>query len=274
MEDDLTRQRIKSADLVLNRGQFSTVSIATFTPSNYSPVRCTAATPPPTSSIPSSQHDHPSSSTTSRHQPQVQQPPPNNSDEPEDEPAFINVLPAVTLQLWSSLLERRGYQVSDGEVILSPSKSKPNEEGGNFRNQPPMSPVPPELPVGRSIISSFRRANSFAPAVPEKEAGPSSRQLPFRRAATSAGFGVCEARTKPLTRVVVDAQAGPSTGLGTAVVASPALALPSRIFTGMSFRALGEAKTQTVRSAVEQLGGRMSTDEDEDVTFILVRLCR
>ena len=43
--------------------------------------------------------------------------------EMEDEKAFANVLPDATLLLWSKLLERRGYQITDGEVILSPSKA-------------------------------------------------------------------------------------------------------------------------------------------------------
>ena len=43
----------------------------------------------------------------------------------EDEKVFANVLPDATLLLWSKLLERRGYsnQITDGEVILSPSKA-------------------------------------------------------------------------------------------------------------------------------------------------------
>ncbi len=165
----------------------------------------------------------------------------------------------------------------DGEVILSPSKSK-EEAGQKSRNQRPKSPTPAEIPVGRSILSSFRRANSFAPAVPGKEAGSSLRQLPFRRAVTSAAaFADIEARARPPAPVAVGAEAGSSTGVGTAAAAAPAssgLSVSPHIFAGMSFRALGEAKTQAVRNAVEQLGGRMSTDEDEDVTFILVRLFR
>jgi DNA replication regulator DPB11 len=165
----------------------------------------------------------------------------------------------------------------DGEVILSPSKSK-EEAGKKSRNQRPKSPTPAEIPVGRSILSSFRRANSFAPVVPGKEAGSSLRQLPFRRAVTSAAaFAGNETRARPPAPVAVGAEAGSSTGVGTAAAAAPAssrLPISPHIFVGMSFRALGEAKTQAVRNAVEQLGGRMSTDEDEDVTFILVRLFR
>ena len=61
-----------------------------------------------------------------------------------------------------------------------------------------------------------------------------------------------------------EGEAGPS-GSGTAA---------SMIFVGMVFRALGEAKTPTVRKAIEELGGTMSTDQDEEVDFIIVRLVR
>ena len=46
------------------------------------------------------------------------------------------------------------------------------------------------------------------------------------------------------------------------------------IFMGMVFHALGEAKFPNVRQAIYELGGRMSTDEDKDVDFIIVRLVR
>jgi len=144
----------------------------------------------------------------------------------------------------------------DGEVILSPSKSK-EEAGQKSRNQRPKLPTPVEIPAGRSILSSFRRANSFAPVVPGKEAGSSLRQLPFRRASTSAAaLAGNETRTRPPAPVAVGAEAGSSTGVGTAAApASNGLSVSPHIFAGMSFRALGEAKTQTVRNAVEQLGG-------------------
>jgi hypothetical protein len=42
----------------------------------------------------------------------------------------------------------------------------------------------------------------------------------------------------------------------------------------MKLRVLGEMKSPNVRNAILQLGGTISTDEDEDVDFIVVRLVR
>jgi DNA replication regulator DPB11 len=46
------------------------------------------------------------------------------------------------------------------------------------------------------------------------------------------------------------------------------------IFAGRVFRAMGQAKCPNVRRAIDELGGRMSTDEDEDVDFIIVGLVK
>ncbi|KAH9481897.1 DNA topoisomerase 2-binding protein 1-A [Psilocybe cubensis] len=199
--------------------------------------------PPPTSFDVPSQHDEiPSSSVASR-QPQVK-----NMEEAEDEPAFVNVLPAVTLQLWGSLLERRGYEITDGEVILSPSKGLGKRKASE-ELQPP-SPV--KFGAARSVISSFRRANSFAPAVPNAKAGP-SRQLPFRRTSTAMA-------------IMGDNNAS------TSALPDPTTPQASQIFLGMKLRILGEARGSKVREAIEKLGGTISVDEEEDVDFIIVRL--
>lgn len=46
------------------------------------------------------------------------------------------------------------------------------------------------------------------------------------------------------------------------------------MFAGFKFRTLGEAKSPNVRSAIEQYGGIMVLDDDEDVDFVIVRLVR
>ncbi|KAF8151040.1 hypothetical protein B0H34DRAFT_160966 [Crassisporium funariophilum] len=181
----------------------------------------------------------------------------------EDEPAFMNVLPSVTLQLWGALLSRRGYQITDGEVILSPTKTK-------IKKTASPSPAAPlrtyhELDggfeKGGSVISAFRRTNSFAPALhpKDKEEG---RQMPFRRTASSAA-AIPVPVAGPSKQVPLQPQAGPS-GSGSM--------MPSRIFEGMRVRALGEARSANVRQAVEERGGRMVSDEEEEVDFVIVRL--
>ena len=219
--------------------------------------------------MPSQRDEDPSSASKSK------QPPQNGTlDELEDEKAFANVLPDATLLLWSKLLERRGYQITDGEVILSPSKTNgpPLDAKKNVHSRPSS----PHHPGGGSIISSFRRANSFAPAAQAKDPG-NSRQLPFQRSSSAAGAIASSSKTiamrpppekRPISETVAEAEADPSDP------AAAAANTASMIFAGMVFRALGEARSPNVRGAIDELGGRMSTDQDEDVDFVIVRLVR
>jgi DNA replication regulator DPB11 len=195
----------------------------------------------------------------------------------EDEKAFANVLPDATLLLWSKLLERRGYQITDGEVILSPSKADAPSPKAK-KTLMPSRPISPHHHAGGSIISSFRRANSFAPVVQAKDPG-TSRQLPFGRSSSSTNSAVASSsnaavmrphleKQPAITAIAAEAEAGPSRS-------GPAPSnAASMIFTGMVFRALGEAKSPNVRRAIDELGGRMSNDQDEDVDFVIVRLVR
>lgn len=216
--------------------------------------------PPPSSDVPSQHDEIPSSSVASRPAPA------KNVEELEDEPAFVNVLPAVTLQLWGSLLERRGYEINDGEVILSPSKGTGKRKASE-QLQPASHVQDRKFGSARSVISSFRRANSFAPVVSNAKAGP-SRQLPFRRTTTAmAVLGDNNASTSalPAPGPLEKKNTTPSGSASTTPQAS-------QIFLGMKLRILGEAKNSTVREAIEQLGGNISVDEDEDVDFLIVRL--
>lgn len=190
----------------------------------------------------------------------------------------MNVLPDVTLQLWGGLLERRGYQITDGEVILSPSKIGGPSSPKKTVLPDPASPVRQQFGTARSILSNCRRANSFAPAAPLMEPG-SSRQLPFRRTSTAAAVFSGRAQAGPAPAGGGSARAGPSSEHGQAAAAgvanasgSSSTSLPSQIFASKRVRALGEARGAVVRNAVEQLGGFMSTVEDEEVDFIIVRL--
>lgn len=234
---------------------------------------------PPSSALASQLNEGPSSSAPKSKQPP--QPPQNSAfDEMEEEKAFANVLPDATLLLWSKLLERRGYQITDGEVILSPSKAD-GPPSNTKKTDMPSRLGSPQHHAGGSVISSFRRANSFAPVVQAKDPG-SSRQLPFRRwssSVTGAGAAASSSKAgslrlppeKQLARMeisdkVKEAEAGPSGSAASITV--------SMMFAGMVFRALGEAKSPNVRHAIEELGGRMSTDQDGDVNFVIVRLVR
>ena len=192
----------------------------------------------------------------------------------DDERAFANVLPDATLQLWSKLLERRGYQITDGEVILSPSKADVHQPNAK-KSDMPSGPNSPHHHASGSVISSLRRV------VPVVQANPgTSKHLPFRRSSSSAnGAGavassseVAAVRLKEkqpaIAEVDRDDEARPSrSGSGPSNTGS-------MIFMGRIFRVLGEAKCPNVRRAIDELGGRISTDEDEDVDFVIVRLVR
>ena len=218
-------------------------------------------------------NDQVSSAPASSEEPQLHQ----NSilDELEDERAFANVLPDATLLLWSKLLERRGYQITDGEVILSPSKTNVPPPNAKKSDMPSRSNSPHHHANG-SVISSLRRV---APVVQTNPG--TSKRLPFRRSSSSATAAGAVASSsevaavrpllekQPETKEIVrEAEAGSSRS-------GPAPSKTgSMIFMGMVFLALGEAKCPNVRQAINELGGRMSTDEDEDVDFIIVRLVR
>jgi DNA replication regulator DPB11 len=181
----------------------------------------------------------------------------HNQDEPE-EIAAMKRLPAITLKVWQSLLKPRGFEIADGKLVRSPSKSQEYEKP--LLPLPPLSPRPTTAkapPVGAaegSIISAFRRANSFAP---QRGDASASRHQPFRRTST---LGALPPRWG-------NAEAGPSS-VG-------AISCCPDLFAGLRFRALGEARCANVRGAIEGSGGLMvSEDAADDVDYIIVRLVR
>ena len=99
-----------------------------------------------------------------------------------------------------------------------------------------VSPARPASPVGGSIISKFRRANSFAPALNKEQ--------------MLQPFSVVRSASVPTPT-------HPSSG----------------IFTGLKLCALGEAKSESVKRAVENAGGSLISDE-EGADYVIVRLLR
>lgn len=193
---------------------------------------------------------------------QQQAPDTTNEEHPSDEEEIATVkrVPAVTLQLWESLLKPRGFEITGGSLVRSPSKSQ-----GGSAVEVQVSPLGAkkslkgkererDADINGSVISSFKRVNSF---VPPPVATSVPRQ-PFRRVAS-----VLEPRSTPKDNAT-DA-AGPS--------------MPDtsrRLFSGLKFRGLGEARSAVVRTEIEGCGGQMVSDEegDEDVDFVIVRLVR
>jgi len=186
----------------------------------------------------------------------------------EEEIAPARRIPAVTLQVWESLLKPRGYTregdklvrtsggdgvTAGGPVGQAPSSSQPKVPIGTQSLQPSMAP---KIPAGRShsALLTFSRTTSFTPR-PE---GESSKQ-PFRRAPSL----MPGARSSPAPEVAPHPQK----------LSAP---LKPGIFSGVRFRARGEARSASVRGAVEGCGGIWveGVDDEQDVEIILVRLAR
>ncbi|KAF8442094.1 hypothetical protein L210DRAFT_3535754 [Boletus edulis BED1] len=183
-------------------------------------------------------------------------------DGEEEEMAMVDKpVPAVTLQLWQSLLKPRGFELDGGKLVRSPSKSQATRS-------PPSTPTRHRAQSNagnrngarvehgkerekESVISSFRRAHSFAP-VPVKE--PAIRQ-PFRR--NTACPVVCS---------------GEAEGSGLHKTVQPGESAIPTLFAGYTFRLLGEARCTNVRLAIENGGGIVVDDDAEEPNFIIVRL--
>ncbi|KAI0318602.1 hypothetical protein OF83DRAFT_929396 [Amylostereum chailletii] len=192
------------------------------------------------------------------------------ANEPEEEEiAPARRLPAVTLQVWESLLRPRGYVRVGGELVRvnegpsqldEPSQvppvaapvasaSKPKPKAKPKPSQHPAVDQEPERKA-HSALSTFDRTKSFAPPRMEAE---SSKQ-PFRRSASLFG----------------SARASPAPGAVHETI--PAL---TGIFSGLTFRARGEAKSASVRDAILAGGGRWidgAVEEEDSVDIIIVRL--
>ncbi|KAF7313345.1 hypothetical protein HMN09_00490100 [Mycena chlorophos] len=151
--------------------------------------------------------------------------------------------PAITLQLWESLLKTRGYELNQGgNVMLSPKKAKEIRQSGAKQQEHVQQEKAP------SVISSFRRANSIA--VPA--AGPS--RLPFARAATIADAGPSLRQVEedvPMKHVDESSS--------------------SLVFLGVAFLLNGETDTANVREAIVMAGGRVVNDAHQ-ADYIIVRL--
>ena len=199
----------------------------------------------------------------------------------EEEHVLAARLPAVTVLAWEGMLRSRGFQ-RRGNNFYSPNAGKES----HARSQPAQvrNPDDAEKSAMRSlarhvtegqkssVIASFRRTDSFAPVATSTQRQP----RPFARtstvtdadslAAPEVGSVVAEGGVDP---PVVD---DPSRSEGKQPETGETRSGP---FVGLSFRPMGEARTASLRTAVEKAGGRVvSEDSDEDVNFIVVRLVR
>ncbi|KAI0064954.1 hypothetical protein BV25DRAFT_1914101 [Artomyces pyxidatus] len=189
-------------------------------------------------------------------------------DDDEDEIAAARRVPAATLQVWESLLRPRGFvkvgselvrTVPDGNSQADPDRVRgsqplPRSDKGKGRAVDGLAKEDLHERKSRSALSTFMRSNSFAPNHIDPAAPASSKQ-PFRKT-QSLLLGAEPLPVKPPE----DSGGG---GINSA----------SRVFSGLRFRARGEASSASVRDAVQKCGGVWVEDQDdEEVDFILVRL--
>jgi hypothetical protein len=83
-----------------------------------------------------------------------------NQDDADEEFASVTRLPAVTRQLWGSLLKPRGYEISEGELLRSPSKA-----------YAALQPVPQQPPTPVKDVGGGGGAGPFmapGPSVPQE----------------------------------------------------------------------------------------------------------
>ncbi|KAI0079135.1 hypothetical protein K474DRAFT_1696562, partial [Panus rudis PR-1116 ss-1] len=128
----------------------------------------------------------------------------------EDEVASVKRVPAVKLAIWGSLMKSRGFEVSGGKLVRSPSKSQSLAQARaasqlpELEDSPTKNLKPSNVAAGgsgekdqekegakRSLLASFQRSKSaFAPAskdvsTPKDEQQP---QRPLKRVLTSTGL--------------------------------------------------------------------------------------
>lgn len=204
--------------------------------------------------------------------PPLAKPPPalelNSEDLEEEELASIKRVPALTLRLWENLLKPRGFEITGGSLVRSPSKavSRANQDG-DVSPLAPKSRLPDDNDTGGSVIASFKRVNSFVQPAPV----PVPRQ-PFRRATS----GIALESPLPPPSPSGTQSAPIDMGHNVAGPSSQGSSGSRYLFAGLKFRGLGEARSPVVRNEIESCGGRMVSDDEpeENVDFVLVRLVR
>lgn len=235
-------------------------------------------------------------------------------EDEEEEMVTVKRVPTVTLQIWGDLLKTRGFDVVKGKLVRSPSKANPRTQALHTQIQELASPLrgKSQDPLGnndvdaaegpRSALASFRRTKSLAAFASNLKDSSTSKQLLQRdstvfianAAPSSLSLsGVPPPLDEPLEGLVEESDelpalpaAGPSIDRSQTkeqrnVGRKGKGANKSGLFSGLTFHVLGEAKSPSVRSAVEEGGGTLlptsgegGTENDEDVDYILVRLVR
>lgn len=207
-----------------------------------------------------------------------------NEDE-EEAAVAVKRVPAVTLQIWESMLGPRGFELQHGKLIRSPSKSqnppvKLSDEDSPSRTKGKGKAIdrgePADdlaVPQQQSALASYRRTHLHT--VHSKDAsssrlfqrGPVAHNIPEIRAPSEELLAEHPAALpKPVPNSRTPDRDSEEAGERVE---------GARLFSGRTFWILGEARCARVRTALEQAGGRILGEASDDhVDFIIVRLVR
>ena len=159
--------------------------------------------------------------------------------------------PEAAQKLWEGLFKARGFEIKSGKLMRSPSKKAPVKLSPGEVNTSTASSIQLQATEAcssrtkSSLNGAFARSKSFAQKVLQEDSrGGKERQKELVASRSNAPAGK-DASVSDKER---------------------------RLFTGLSFRALGAANEPHIAVAVEARGGTFTLKQDEDVDIILVRL--
>ncbi|TCD70891.1 hypothetical protein EIP91_001199 [Steccherinum ochraceum] len=247
---------------------------------------------------PSSSNPHPGPASPRGHKASI------HATEEEEEVASVKRAPDVNkIRIWETIMGSRGFEVAGGKLIRSPSKSqaarqslppvrRPVDEEESLSSNAVHKGKGKRPAANGSLLASFRRSKSFAPATKDASTPKNGRQ-PFQRVATAgasssedAFWGVPNGEVGEVlaqggeelpiasgSRTPGSAVARESSFMVAGSSRQKADVVPkTNIFAGSTFQALGEARCASVKTAVEESGGSLVDDLDAEVDFIIVRL--
>ncbi|KAL0069152.1 protein kinase activating protein dpb11 [Marasmius tenuissimus] len=223
-----------------------------------------------------------------------------NPKDDDEEPASIQRVPAVQLQLWASLLKSRGFEIDteQGRLMRSPTKSQ--SRARRQEDESDEEDIGAKAGASKSFIGSagFRRANSFATSSskPLRRILSSRKATPVPEADEGLNLGLHMDVDTPGAGPSRLRSAGPSSLANVVNVEDTEMNAPvdaqplqpakkvvpkssTSVFGGRQFLLLGEADSHGVRAAIRSNGGSFVDGRDVwneqyevQVDFVIVRL--
>ena len=174
-------------------------------------------------------------------------------------------MPEAAALLWENALKKRGFEMKDGKLTRSPSKSRLSSILSADDSEPEPFASSRKFDDGSaskmksSLNAAFKRTKSFATKSTEADLTKSASAFQRVRSTPATAFN-----------------------LQTSAVASGSSAqqqnqIPEgerNLFFGLRFRALGEANGPSLTEALVLRGGIIVGDANAEVDFIIVRLVR